>query len=78
MLYSWIIKHEINWKVNMYEEARRNIDILYQIVWKKNYTISLLHVLIIQILCYQPIKIYTTKINPPDLTTHYQSTLKFY
>ena len=35
MLYSWIIKHEINWKVNMYEEAKRNIDILYQIVWKK-------------------------------------------
>ena len=62
----------------MYGEARRNIDILHQIVWrKKYYTISLLHVLIIQKLCYQPINIYTIKTNPQDLTIHYQCTLKF-
>ena len=42
----------------MYGEARSNINIFYQIVWKKYYTISLLHVLIIQILCYQPITSY--------------------
>ena len=63
MLYSLIIKHEINWKVNMYGEARSNIDILYQIVCKYC-TINLLHILIIQILHYQPIKNYTIKINP--------------
>ena len=53
------MKYENNWKVNIYREARSNIDILYQILWrKKYYTISLLHVLIIQILCYQPITSY--------------------
>ena len=54
MLYSWIIKHENNWKINTYGEARTNI----KLHGKKYYTISLLHVLMIQILCYQPIPSY--------------------
>ena len=77
MLYSCIIKYEIDWKINMYGEARSNIDILYQIVCIYC-AINLLHILIIQILHYQHIKNYTIKINPEDLTIHYQSILKFY
>ena len=61
MLYSWIIKHEINWKVNMYGEARNNIDIFYQIVYI-DCTINLLHILMIQTLHYQPIKIILSKL----------------
>ena len=47
----------------MYGEARSNRDILYQIVCIYS-AINLLHILIIQILHYQPIKNYTFKINP--------------
>ena len=61
----------------MYGEARGNIDILYQIICIYC-TINLLHILIIQILHYQPIKNYTIKINPHTRELKFNHALSNY
>ena len=61
----------------MYGEARGNIGILYQIVCIYC-IINLLHILIIQILQYQPIKNYTIKINLHTRESRFNHTLSKY